>query len=567
MNTDFDVVVAGGGPVGLMLACELRLGGARVVVVERRTEVDPTIKAGSVNTATAEAFYRRGMLPALAEVQQRSAERFQAFARARRQQTGRADAPPPRPPARFSGHFAGIMLNGELLDAADPDFVNAGPARDVSLVPQQEIERILAERARRLGVEVRSGTELTGFDADEGGTEVRVVRAADGSAEAVRAAWLVGCDGGRSAVRKLAGFAFPGTDPQITGRQALVEMTGSEALGTGWNHTDTGVYVHGPMPGRILTVEFDGPPTDRETAVTAEELQRSLRRVSGADVTITGVHTATRFTDNARQAADYRAGRVLLAGDAAHVHSPFGGQGLNLGIGDAMNLGWKLAAVVRGHAPEGLLDSYTAERHPVGAWVLDWTRAQIALMRPEPQARALRGVVADLTGSAAGTTYFAKKTAGVSHRYDLPGLPGSHPLVGRSAPDLELTDGTHLADLLHDGRALLLDLADDAELRAHAAGYGERVRVVTAARPGNGTGHNGLLVRPDGIVAWAAGAGGAGATPDAVASQDAPDGAATPGTGDAADTADTVAGLADALSRWFGAPDRAARIGGTTAAR
>ncbi len=292
-------------------------------------------------------------------------------------------------------------------------------------------------------------------------------------------------------------------------------MTGSQALRPGWNHTDTGMYVHGPMPGRILTVEFDGPPAAREAAVTAEELQASLRHVSGAEVTITGVRTATRFTDNARQAAGYRAGRVLLAGDAAHVHSPFGGQGLNLGIGDAMNLGWKLAAVVRGRAPEGLLDSYTAERHPVGAWVLDWTRAQVALMRPEPQARALREVIAELAGSVAGTTYFAKKISGVTHRYD---LPGSHPLVGRSAPDLAFTDGTRLADLLHDGRALLLDLADDAGLRAHAQGYGERVRVVTAACPGRPE-PAGLLVRPDGIVAWAADAGD---------------------------------GLAGALSRWFG---------------
>lgn len=347
-----------------------------------------------------------------------------------------------------------------------------------------------------------------------------MARVADGTGESVHAHWLVGCDGGRSTVRKLAGFAFPGTDPQITGHQALVEMTGSEALRPGWNPTDTGMYVHGPMPGRILTVEFDGPPADREAEVTARELQASLRHVSGAEVTIDEVHTATRFTDHARQAADYRAGRVLLAGDAAHVHSPFGGQGLNLGLGDAMNLGWKLAAVVRGRAPEGLLDSYTAERHPIGAWVLGWTRAQIALMRPEAPARALRDVVAELAGSVAGTTYFAKKISGISHRYD---LPGDHPLVGRSAPDLELADGTRLADLLHDGRALLLDLADSAAPRVRAEGYDERVRVVTGTCPGRPD-PAGLLVRPDGIVAWAA------------------------------DTGDGPDGLADALSRWFGDP-------------
>ena len=208
--------------------------------------------------------------------------------------------------------------------------------------------------------------------------------------------------------------------------------------------------------------------------------------------------TATRFTDNARQATTYRLGRVLLAGDAAHVHSPFGGQGLNLGIGDAANLGWKLAATVLGWAPEGLLDTYTTERHPIGAWVLDWTRAQVALMRPDPRARALREVVTDLTRTVTGTTYFAKKISGVWQRYD---LHGDHPLVGASAPDFELADGTRLADHLHEGRALLLD--PSGELRALAGGYGDRIKVITTAVLDE-TGPAGLLVRPDGFVAWAA---------------------------------------------------------------
>ena len=233
----------------------------------------------------------------------------------------------------------------------------------------------------------------------------------------------MGCDGGRSTVRKLAGFDFPGTEPEIDAHQAMVEMEGSEALGTGWHATATGVYAHGPVPGRVLTVEFGGVPADRDGAITAEELQASIRNVSGTEVVVTGVKTATRFTDNARQATTYRLGRVLLAGDAAHVHSPFGGQGLNLGIGDAANLGWKLAATVLGWAPEGLLDTYTTERHPIGAWVLDWTRAQVALMRPDPRARALREVVTDLTRTVTGTTYFAKKISGVWQRYDLHGRP------------------------------------------------------------------------------------------------------------------------------------------------
>ncbi|MFF1919541.1 FAD-dependent monooxygenase [Streptomyces sp. NPDC058221] len=513
--THYDVVVAGAGPVGLMLGCELRLGGvARVLVVERLAEVDETIKAGAINTPTAVALDRRGLLPALVEVQQQTMDRFREFQRAR---GGDGNAPPP---PKFAGHFAGITLDAGLLDTADPAFADVGPAGDVGLIPQSSLERLLAGRAGELGVELRRGVELTGFEQDDDGVTVHLAPA-DGSApESVRAGRLVGCDGGRSVVRKLAGFDFPGTPPEITGYQALVGLDGAEGLANGWTATDTGVYVHGPVPGRVLTVEFDGPPVDRTEPVTAEELQSSLRRVSGVDVTVTEVHTVTRFTDNCRQATSYRCGRVLLAGDAAHVHSPFGGQGLNLGIGDAMNLGWKLAAVVRGRAADGLLDSYTSERHPIGAWVLDWTRAQIALMRPESHARKLRAVFTDLTRTVDGTTHLVKKISGVWQHYD---LPGDHSLVGRSAPDLEFADGTRLADHLHGGRAVLLDLADDPELRALAEGYGDRVDVRTVVCAGVPE-LSGLLVRPDGVTAWAA---------DRLPAGDA---------------------LVQALERWFGAP-------------
>ncbi|MEU4204923.1 FAD-dependent monooxygenase, partial [Streptomyces sp. NPDC026294] len=186
--------------------------------------------------------------------------------------------------------------------------------------------RAVARRAGELGVDVRRGVELAGFDADVGGVTVRT------SHGAVRAGWLVGCDGGRSTVRRLAGFAFPGTDPEVTCHQAVVEMTGAGGLRVGWTATDTGVHAPGPMPGRVVTVEFDGPPADRDAPVTAEDLQARLRRVFGMDVTITGVRTATRLTDHARQVTDYRRGRVLLAGDAAHVHCAFGSQGLSLGL-------------------------------------------------------------------------------------------------------------------------------------------------------------------------------------------------------------------------------------------
>jgi 2-polyprenyl-6-methoxyphenol hydroxylase-like FAD-dependent oxidoreductase len=497
--------------VGLLLADELALAGVRVLVLERLAEPDLTIKAGSINVPTGEALYRRGFLPAMESAQARTIEKMKAFMAA--QGAARPAGPPPA--ARFVGHFAGMMLSGEFLDTADPDFAGHGPVEKIGGVVQQDLEQIFAERAAELGVQVRRGVELTGFTADDDGVTVEF------GDERVRAGWLVGCDGGRSAVRRLAGFDFPGTDPEITGHQALVELADAEGLRPGWNRTDTGIYVHGPVPGRILTVEFGGPPVDRDAPITAAELEAALRFTSGTKARVTAVHSATRFTDNARQATTYRMGRVLLAGDAAHVHSPFGGQGLNLGVGDAMNLGWKLAATIRGWAPDGLLDSYTAERHPIGEWVLDWTRAQVALMRPDPRTAALRAVVGDLAATTTGTTYFAKKLSGVWQRVD---LDGAHPLVGASAPDLELADGTTLAAHCHAGTGVLFDLADDPDVRAAADGYAGRVDVVRVGCPQRPD-LAGLLVRPDGFVSWAADAGAA-----------------------------ATAGLDAALRRWAGSP-------------
>jgi 2-polyprenyl-6-methoxyphenol hydroxylase-like FAD-dependent oxidoreductase len=380
------------------------------------------------------------------------------------------------------------------------------------MVPQVEVERILGHRAAELGVEVRRGVEVRGFDADEAGVTVHLA-----GRRSVRVAWLAGCDGGHSLVRRLAGFEFPGTDPEITGRQAVVTVAGAEHLGQGWQHTPTGVYVYRP-PGRVVTVEFDGPPADRKAPVTAAEIEASLRRVSGVDVRVTEVISAARYTDNARQATSYRRGRVLLCGDAAHVHSPFSGQGLNLGLGDAVNLGWKLAATVQGWAPEGLLDTYTSERHPIGAWVLDWTRAQVAVMRGDANSRALRGVLTDFLGTRDGATYYVKRISGLWQRYD---LGNGHPLVGAAMPSLRLDDGTRLADHTHAGGALLVDLAGDDQLAALAKPYAGRLELVRGSSDSAGV--RGLLVRPDGFVAWVS-----------------------------ADGASDPAGLEAALTRWLG---------------
>ncbi len=450
-----------------------------MAVLERLEEPDLTVKAGAINIPTAEAFYRRGLLPVLTEAQQAALSRF-------------GGGGPPAGAPRFVGHFGAIWLTSDLLDESDVDLNGHGAAGTVALIAQQQIEAILGKHAEELGVHVRRGAELTGFEEDDAGITVHA------GETHLRTGWLVGCDGGRSLVRKLAGFEFRGTGPEITGHQAMAVMTGRENLKMGWNSTPTGIYAHGPMPERILTVEFDGPPADRDAEITKEELEKSILAVSGVDVKVTEIKSATRFTDNARQATTYRIGRVLLAGDAAHVHSPFGGQGLNLGIGDAVNLGWKLAATIQGWAPSGLLDSYTTERHPIGAWVLDWTRAQIAIMRPDPHAQALRAIVMDLAATTTGTTYFAKKISGVWQHYD---LPGDHPLIGRTVPDLTLADDTHPADLMHSGSGLLLDFGG---LPSHVDVPADRVRTVqttcTEDLPG-------LLIRPDGVVVWAGGDG------------------------------------------------------------
>jgi 2-polyprenyl-6-methoxyphenol hydroxylase-like FAD-dependent oxidoreductase len=503
MNTNStDVLIAGAGPTGLMLAIELTLAGARVAVFEGLAEPDETIKAGGLGALAGEALERRGFGPAMDAEEQTAS----ASMRAMTERAGGTSSPAMQW-KKFGGHFAGLALIDQIRQRE--------PERRLRGVRQQALERMLGERVRVLGVDVRRRHEVAGVREAGDGIEVDV-RGPDGPFT-MKAAYLVGCDGGRSMVRKLAGFDFPGTDPTLTGHQAIVELDHPERLlPLGWRRTAKGVLAFGPIPGRVFVAEFDGPPPERHAPITIEEVQASLRRVSGADVTITAMQTATRFTDNARQATTYRLGRVLLAGDAAHVHSPFGGQGLNLGILDAVNLGWKLAAVVRGQAPAGLLDTYTAERHPVAAQVLANTRAQVALMRPDELTTALREIVAEIMSLDEGNRFFGEMMSGITIRY---ALGGTHRLVGRLCGNLALNldeEETHLFSLMSRGDAVLVDAGSGAA--AHlATAWEPHVRIVRAR------GGSSLFVRSDGCIAWASDDG-------------------------------NIDGLAAALTKWLGTP-------------
>jgi 2-polyprenyl-6-methoxyphenol hydroxylase-like FAD-dependent oxidoreductase len=479
-NETVDVVIVGAGPTGLMLAIEVALGGATAIVLDRLGKPDETIKAGSIGALGAEALERRGMGPAM-----EAEERVMTDAMAAMMKSSGIPAGPP-PWQKIGGHFAGLFLIDQTRQRE--------PERRLRGVRQQALERMLGERALEVGIEVKRGWEVTDFSEDPTGIAVTGRNASE--AFSLHCAFLVGCDGGRSVIRKRAGFEFPGTGPTLTGHQAIVELDHPERLlPLGWRRTAKGMLAYGPGPGRVFTVEFDGPPVDRDTPITLEEVQCSLRYVSGAQVTVTAMQSATRFTDNARQVPGYRKGRVLLAGDAAHVHSPFGGQGLNLGLLDAVNLGWKLAAVVRGTLPEEILDTYTAERHPVGARVLANTRAQVALMRPDVLTTELREVVTGLMKTEDGNRFFGEMMSGITTRYQ---LGDEHPLVGRLCGNLTLsTDGkeTKLFTLMQHGDGLLIDATSGAVSRI-AEGWASRVSCVQVQ---DGTT---MLLRPDACIAW-----------------------------------------------------------------
>ncbi|MEY9871530.1 2-polyprenyl-6-methoxyphenol hydroxylase-like FAD-dependent oxidoreductase [Streptacidiphilus sp. MAP12-33] len=485
-----EVVVVGAGPTGLMLAYELALAGVQVVVLERLAHRVEQVKGGGIQPRSAELLEARGLLEPMLR---------------------RAT---PREPV--GGHFGGLPVP---LDCTPWNTRHPFPLA----VAQFEIEEVLEERAVALGARVLRGACVTAVAPDEAGVTVTVT-AQDGPP--VRARYLVACDGGHSTVRQLLGLPFPGRDGTHDAVLADVRLSAaSELVPRQLGHMSTLLRQGGgywamlaPLGDDRYRFTFghaarsdesrsdesrsDESGRERDTPVTEEEISAGLQAVYGPGTTLGAVLNASRFTDATRQLEQYRAGRVLLAGDAAHIHPPLGGQGLNLGLQDAVNLGWKLAATVQGRAPHGLLDSYHAERHPVAAQVLHHTSAQRLLADPQPgeDLMALRDIVTDLLRLPDANRHLAGLLSGLSLRYP---VPGDHPLLGQRVPDAGLrTDagGTSVAALLTRGHAVLLDLAaavpDGLRLP-------ERVDLVRAtARPGE-LGATALLVRPDGYVCWA----------------------------------------------------------------
>ena len=480
--TEHAVVIAGGGPTGLMLSAELTLAGIDVVVVERRASQElESSRAGGLHSRTIEVLDQRGI-----------AERFLSV-----------------------GQVMQIQSFVVPLDIGDfPTRHNYGLA-----LWQRDFERILADWVADLGVPILRNREVTGFAYDDRGVDVAV---SDGTA--LRAQYLVGCDGGRSVVRKTAGIDFPGLDPTISWMIAEVDMddppVGLRPEGGGIGPVDR---VNGGSPYGVVLKERE---IEHASEPTFEELREALVVAYGTDFGARSPRFVSRFTDVTRQAAAYRRGRVLLAGDAAHVHPPQGGQGLNTGVQDAVNLGWKLAQVVDGTSPETLLDTYHAERHPVGARVLRNNIAQVALSDPDDRHQALRDTMTELLSMDEPRRHMAGTMSGLDIHYDLG--PG-HPLLGRRMPDLDVrtADGpTRVFALLHDARPVLLNLGarDGFDI-----GPWPRVRLVDAQYDGAWElpvvgaveAPPAVLIRPDGHVAW---------------------------TGDLTDPE-----LSDALSTWFGA--------------
>jgi 2-polyprenyl-6-methoxyphenol hydroxylase-like FAD-dependent oxidoreductase len=463
--TKHAVVIAGGGPTGLMLAGELALAGVDVAIVERRSNQDLVgSRAGGLHARTLEVLDQRGI-----------AGRFLSQGE-------------PKQVAFFA------MIP---LDTSDfPTRHNYGLA-----LTQNRIEPILAGWVEELHVPIHRGREVVGFAQDDTGVDVELSKG-----DTLRAEYLVGCDGGRSLVRKKAGIDFPGWDPSVS--YLIAEFETSQEPAWGIRLGEKGINGLGKLDGTRVRAVLIEPQVTQGDEPGLGDLREALIAVYGTDFGAHGVSSLSRFTDMARQAASYRERRILLAGDAAHVHSPSGGQGLNIGVQDAMNLGWKLAQVVQGISPESLLETYQAERHPIGARVLKNTLAATALSRGDERTRALHEQVSELLKLDEPRKLYAAMTSGLDVRYDLG--PG-HPLLGRRMPDLDVVTEKgprRLFSLLHDARPVMLNLGKPQAL--DLGSWADRVKRIDARYAGAWelpvlgavAPPFAVLIRPDGYVAW-----------------------------------------------------------------
>ena len=464
--SEHEVVIVGGGPTGLMLAGELALVGVDVAIVERRLnqEVDGS-RASGLHPRSIEVLDQRGI-----------ADRFVS---------------------QGSKHHV-VLFAGAILDASDR------PTRHNYTLSlwQAKIERGLAEWTSELAVQAYRGCEVSSVVQDEAGVDTEL-----NDGRRLRSKYLVGCDGGRSLVRKTAGIGFPGWEPALSYLIFEADMARKPALGM--RHGERGVYALGRLEdGERVRGVVTEQRLERDDKPTVDALRGALIAAYGSDFGVHNVTWLSRFTDAARQADSYRKGRVLLAGDAAHVHSPVGGQGLNIGLQDAVNLGWKLAQVVQGNSPDGLLDTYHAERYPVGAALLKHTLALTALSRGDDRTNALREMMAEAMRMDEPRKWCAALMSGLDIRYD---VGDGHPLLGRRMPDLDLVTGegpVRVFTLLHDARPVLLNLGKPGSLAVE--GWTDRVKLVDAKFEGVcelpviGVVRTptAVLIRPDGHVAW-----------------------------------------------------------------
>lgn len=470
---DAAVIVVGAGPAGMMLAGELRLAGVDVVVLERLAQRTGESRGLGFTARTMEVFDQRGILPRFGDVETSN-----------------------------QGHFGGLPIDFGVLE---------GALQAAKTVPQSVTETHLEQWAGSLGADIRRSHEVLSLTDDGDGVTVEV-RGPEGE-HTLRAAYVVGCDGGRSLVRKAAGFDFPGTP--ATMEMYLADIKGIELAPRMIGETlPGGMVMVGPLPGgitRIIVCERGTPPRRRETPPSFEEVADAWKRLTGDDISHAEPVWVSAFGNATRQVTEYRRGRVILAGDSAHIHLPAGGQGMNTSIQDAVNLGWKLGAVVNGTAPQDLLDTYHSERHAVGKRLLMNTQAQGLLFLSGPEVQPLRDVLGELIKYEEVAKHLAAMVSGLEITYDVG--TGSHPLLGKRMPHLELLTGsgrtTSSTELLHSARGVLLDLTDNPRLRARAGAWSDRLDIVTAT-PGAGSaaaeleGTTAVLVRPDGYVAWAA---------------------------------------------------------------